>query len=211
MQPLGWPRELLKRAIKLSATPFDCGWHVTRYSMYKRIGAFFEGQSRSGKILSISGSDILHGMFRQQDSEIVVANYPEYNILSLPFPDESFDYVVSDQVLEHVEGHPQQAVDEQYRLLKPGGWLLLSTCLMNPIHGAPGDFWRFTPHGLRLLCQRFSYIDQAEGWGNAWVHIMQMVGVRGVPIPHATYHPLHWIATHNDPTWPVMTWIIARK
>lgn len=211
MRPLGWPREILKRAIKLSIKGFDCGWHVTRYSMYRRIGEFFAGQERTGRILSISESDALHDLFSKSSSQIVIANYPEYNVLDLAFTDESFDYVVCDQVLEHVEGDPQQAINEQFRVLRRGGWLILTTCLMNPIHGAPNDFWRFTPAGLRKLCGGFSHIEQAEGWGNAWVHLMQVIGVRGVPIPHARFHPLHRIAVYNDPTWPVMTWVIAQK
>lgn len=211
MRPLGWPRELLKRAIKLSTKGFDCGWHVTRYYMYGRIGDFFTPEPRAGRILSISESDALHSLFDQERSEVVVANYPEHSLISLGFPDASFDFVVCDQVLEHVEGNPQNAMDEIHRVLKSGGWAIVTTCLMNPIHGAPGDFWRFTPDGLRHLCRRFREIEQAEGWGNPWVHIMQMIGVRGLPIPHARNHPLHRIAMNNDPSWPVMTWVIARK
>jgi SAM-dependent methyltransferase len=145
MRPLGWPRELVKRAIKLSVKGFDCGWHVTRYSMYRRISTFFESERRAGKILSISESEALHRLFDADRSEVTLANYPEYNVLDLPFPEAAFDYVVCDQVLEHVEGDPQLAVDEQHRVLKPGGWMILTTCLMNPIHGAPGDFRRFAP------------------------------------------------------------------
>lgn len=211
MNPRGWPKELLKRTIKLSTKGFECGWHVTRYSMYLRIGEFMGKGTRHGKVLSISESDVLHNMFDSRRTEVVVANYPEYNVLYLPFENDSFDYVVCDQVLEHVEGNLQQAVDEQRRVLKPGGWLILTTCFMNPIHGAPGGFWRCTPSGLKLLCRQFRHIDQAEGWGNAWVHAMDHADVRGIPIPHAKYHPLHRIATHNDPRWPVMTWIIAQK
>jgi len=211
MDPKGWPRELLKRAIKLSTRGFQCGWHVTRYTMYRRLSAFMGDQTRFGRVLSISESNVLHGMFDAKRSQIVVANYPEYNVLSLPFADGSFDYVVCDQVLEHVEGSAQQAVDEQHRVLKPGGWLVLTTCLMNPIHGAPGDFWRFTPDGLKYLCRGFRHIEQAEGWGNPWVHLLDVAGVRGIPIPHARYHPLNKIATYNDPRWPVMTWVIAEK
>lgn len=38
----------------------------------------------------------------------------------LPFPEESFDYVISLQVLEHVED-PGPLLKEMYRVLKPGG------------------------------------------------------------------------------------------
>jgi hypothetical protein len=30
-------------------------------------------------------------------------------------------------------------------------------------------------------------------------------------VPHATWHPLHKVATRNDPQWPITTWIVARK
>ena len=41
-----------------------------------------------------------------------------------PFEDESFDEIVSKQVLEHLE-KPLEALDEVYRLLKPGGKMMI--------------------------------------------------------------------------------------
>ena len=45
---------------------------------------------------------------------------------SLPFADETFDAVVSIEVIEHVE-HPEKMASEMARVLKPGGCLILST------------------------------------------------------------------------------------
>lgn len=206
-----WGRELIKRAVKLSIRGLDCGPHITRYTMYGRLGEFFDAEPRTGRVLSISESEGIHDLFDRRKSQIVVANYPEYNILKLPFADDSFDFCVSDQVLEHIEGDPQQAVNETYRILKPGGWVIHTTCLMHPVHKAPGDFWRFTPDGLRQLCRRFSHIEQAEGWGNPLFYLVHLLQLRSVPIPHSKAHPLHWVASTNWEDWPVVTWIIARK
>jgi SAM-dependent methyltransferase len=43
--------------------------------------------------------------------------------LDLPFDDGSFDVVASIGLLEHFE-RPGRVLDEQWRMLKPGGWLL---------------------------------------------------------------------------------------
>jgi SAM-dependent methyltransferase len=44
----------------------------------------------------------------------------------LPFPDASFDVVISDWVLEHIED-PPQFTREVSRVLKPGGWFCART------------------------------------------------------------------------------------
>lgn len=48
------------------------------------------------------------------------------SVVSLPFPDATFDVVLSTEVIEHVT-HPPDAVKEFARVLKPGGHLVLST------------------------------------------------------------------------------------
>ncbi len=204
---------LVKRKLwELSFRGFKCGPHVTRYTMYKRLA---EVGSRlpfhEGRVLALSHSENLCATLGLRPTEVVEANYPEHNILSLNFPDESFDFVLSDQVLEHVEGNPQEAVDECWRILRRGGVACHTTCFINPIHGVPKDFWRFTPDALRLLSKKFSEIVECDGWGNfeAWLFIRD--GLRFQGIPHAGWHPANRLATRNDPLWPIVTWIVARK
>jgi SAM-dependent methyltransferase len=45
----------------------------------------------------------------------------------LPFPDSSFDVVLFTEVLEHFERHPEPALRECRRVLRPGGCLVLTT------------------------------------------------------------------------------------
>jgi SAM-dependent methyltransferase len=204
-------RDLARRALVLG---FACGPHITRYAMYKALENICadEGRGAGKKVLSISWSTALVVNIGLENAEIVEANFPEHNFLDLKaFPNDFFDVVVSDQVLEHVEGSPRVAFNQSLRVLKPGGVAVHTTCFINPIHGAPSDFWRFTPDGLRLLARDFSEIVCLGAWGNRIAWIVIFMGLRFVPVPHARWHPFHIIATRNSPPWPITIWIAVRK
>jgi SAM-dependent methyltransferase len=66
--------------------------------------------------------------------------------------------IAGTEVLEHTL-HPFNAVDEIYRMLKPGGLLFVSTPFNFRIHGPLPDCWRFTEHGLRALLLKFVILD----------------------------------------------------
>lgn len=60
------------------------------------------------------------------------------------FGAESFDVVVSTEMLEHAEDW-RGAVSNMKRVLTPGGLLLCTTRSPGfPLHDHPGDYWRFT-------------------------------------------------------------------
>jgi SAM-dependent methyltransferase len=75
-----------------------------------------------------------------------------------PIADENIGLVLNLESLEHIS-HPQKAIDEIYRILKPEGLLILTTVMHFKIHHAPKDYWRFTPEGLELLLARFKILD----------------------------------------------------
>jgi SAM-dependent methyltransferase len=68
----------------------------------------------------------------------------------IPYPDESFDLVFSDNVLEHLE-QPQQVFAEVARVLKPGGCFLFKT--PNKSHDMP-LIARLTPHKFHQYVNR---------------------------------------------------------
>jgi len=70
----------------------------------------------------------------------------------------SYDYIVCTEVLEHTL-QPFKAVNEIYRILKPMGYLFLSTPFNFRIHGPLPDCWRFTEHGLRELLKDFKILE----------------------------------------------------
>ena len=72
-------------------------------------------------------------------------------------PAKKYDFVVCTEVLEHTL-QPFAAIQEIFRILKPGGLLFLSVPFNFRIHGPLPDCWRFTEHGLRALLINFKII-----------------------------------------------------
>jgi SAM-dependent methyltransferase len=75
----------------------------------------------------------------------------------VPEPDASFDAVLSTQVLEHVED-PDLYLGEAFRVLRPGGSIVLSTHGIMYYHRDPEDYWRWTMPGLVRLLERHGFV-----------------------------------------------------
>lgn len=107
---------------------------------------------------------------------------------TLAAQDASFDMVVSFQVLEHV-WDVAAYLSESRRVLKPGGWLLLSTHGTWFYHPHPGDYRRWTGEGLRreVEAQGFRLLEMRAVVGPlAWSTILRSFGFalafRRVPV-----------------------------
>jgi len=83
-------------------------------------------------------------------------NYSQLDVIGrleeLPFPNGSFDHVLSIVVLEHTP-QPGRVIEEFQRVLKPGGMVHLVVPHMWEEHQKPYDFFRFTSGGIRYLMQ----------------------------------------------------------
>ena len=75
------------------------------------------------------------------------------DVLDPPIPDNSYDTIISNQVMEHVE-KPWMMIHHIARILRPGGMCILSAPFMAPFHANPTDFFRFTEQGMRSLCEK---------------------------------------------------------
>lgn len=97
---------------------------------------------------------------REYRSLDLKATHPDLDYLGdiqqMPLPDAQFDTVFSAEVLEHVPD-PNQALREVYRVLKPGGKLVMSIPHLMYLHNEPNDFYRYTKYGLRVLLERAGF------------------------------------------------------
>ncbi|MBN1902353.1 class I SAM-dependent methyltransferase [Candidatus Sumerlaeota bacterium] len=77
-----------------------------------------------------------------------------YDIHDLKFDDESFDIIVCNAILEHVE-NPQKAISELFRVLKKEGRVWIEVPFNQPYHPSPNDYWRVSPEGVKIWMKDF--------------------------------------------------------
>jgi SAM-dependent methyltransferase len=75
----------------------------------------------------------------------------------LPFANNSFDALLSTQVLEHTE-KLAETVREIRRVVKNNGLIFISAPMTFPEHDIPHDYWRFTRFGLKALFKDFEVL-----------------------------------------------------
>ncbi len=86
----------------------------------------------------------------------------------IPVENDLYDCVLSTAVLEHLE-EPQLAIDEAFRVLKPGGSAIYTMPLFWHLHEEPRDFFRYTKHGLRHLFEKTGFeIEEITPMSGYW-------------------------------------------
>jgi SAM-dependent methyltransferase len=79
-----------------------------------------------------------------------------FNGVKLEKPDSSVDAVICTQVLEHADQH-EELLREIYRVLKPGGRLIVTVPFVYEEHEQPFDFRRWTSFGLEKELRRVGF------------------------------------------------------
>ena len=92
----------------------------------------------------------------------------------LPLPNTQFDLIFCTQVLQYIP-NPRVVIGEIYRVLRPGGFLLLSVPFVFP-RDSELEYWRFLPGAIRLLLSAFSSIEVAPE-GNTIVGLIRTASI----------------------------------
>ena len=113
---------------------------------------------------------------------------------NIPFPDKTFDYLASSDVI-HYEGNETniaKAIDEYHRVLKPGGWLLLST--VAPDHTILKGSKIMAPHCYKIGLttdfrkgQQFFYFDSPRYLKHYFEKQFSNISVGRVTLDYFTY------------------------
>jgi ubiquinone/menaquinone biosynthesis C-methylase UbiE len=115
-----------------------------------------EAVLRGARVVSLDvGENLLAQVAKKCDSERIVGS-----VLDIPFPDESFDVIISTEVIEHTPD-PKKAVQEMHRVLKKDGILILTV---------PNRIW----HPAVIIANRLK-LRPYEGYEN-WVGWFELRG-----------------------------------
>ncbi|MBW4536110.1 MAG: class I SAM-dependent methyltransferase [Pleurocapsa minor HA4230-MV1] len=105
------------------------------------------------------------------------------DLVAIPVQDERFDYIVCNQVLEHLP-EPKQALKELCRVLKTGGEIICTTPFFYEEHLQPNDFYRYTQFGHAYLFKEAGFevekIEWLEGYFGTLAYQLE-VAYRSLP------------------------------
>lgn len=98
------------------------------------------------------------------------------DLLDLPFPDETFDVVFCNHVLEHIEDD-RKAMSELFRVLKKGGWGIVQVPMKNSLQETYEDFTIRDPKERQ---KHFGQYDHVRWYGMDYFSRLESVGFRAV-------------------------------
>ncbi len=142
-----------------------------------------------GAVLDIGGKkENKRGAFRPPVSKVESWRYanidestrPDYlcSAESLPLDNDSIDTFLMCEVIEHLE-HPEKVLSEAYRVLRPGGYGLLTMPFLYPVHADPFDFQRWTDTKLRTVLTNIGFeAVQLSPMGGTLAVVFDLVFVR---------------------------------
>lgn len=152
-------------------------FNSSRFRLRKENCKFAE-QIPEGAIVLDAGAgtqpyrDLLsHTQYETADFEKVDKEYAQStyvcDLKDIPVEDKRFDYILFNQVMEHLP-EPKAVLKELNRVLKPKGKLIYTGPFFYEEHETPYDFYRYTQFSLKKLFRESGFkierLDWVEGY-----------------------------------------------
>lgn len=121
-------------------------------------------------------------------------------------PADSASLVVCAQIFEHLR-RPHTAMEQLFRLVAPGGFVVWSAPLFSEIHGAPDDYFRYTPHGALALAEDAGFhvlLQYAPGG------LRELAGYL-LGLNAFYWEPQDLLTDHLGSSWPLQVYMLLVK
>jgi len=173
-----------------------------RVELNREFDAFFDGLDQVAlSVAEVSGTQYSQRPWRSY----AALEYPDFDLCQPPRQTETYDLVICNQVLEHVVD-PMRAARTLHDICKPGGTVVVGTPFLLRVHFHPGDYWRFTEDGMRVLLEHAGLeVLSTHSWGNR--------GCVKANLRSATRWAFYWPwrSLRNDPLLPIVVWAYATR
>jgi glycosyltransferase involved in cell wall biosynthesis/SAM-dependent methyltransferase len=106
-------------------------------------------EARDGLVLNLSAGGTNVRFNNVVEAEAAVFRHTDLlaDAHRLPFTDRIFDAVIALNAFEHFR-EPKRVARELFRVLRPGGKVLIRTAFLQPLHEKPWHFYNCTRYGL---------------------------------------------------------------
>jgi len=148
-------------------------FNSSRYRLWQENAAFAALVPNGALVLDAGSGDapyknlFQHAQYESADFEKVNKTYAPStyvcDLKSIPVKDCRFDFIIFNQVMEHLPD-PQLVLAELYRVLKAGGKMIYTGPLFYEEHEQPYDFYRYTQFGLRHLFNSTGFLIERLDW-----------------------------------------------
>ena len=148
----------------------------------------------------VTTADILDVDTKNEQANIYADLADAHNIKS-----NTYDTLIITHTIGLIPEH-EKAIAELYRILKPGGSLLLTVAALSPFVPDSSGYWRYTAKSVNFLLGKYFSLDKVkvESYGNAlagqafWVGMSQEdIGAENLKF--------------NDKRYPVIISAVAKK
>ena len=120
---------------------------ATQAALKDRLAA----EDASGKTAIVIGQSAdLARSLGLRETRLLVLDYPEFTLENLALLSDSCDFLIADRAL-HLSDSLDDAVQETLRVVRPGGWFVHTTSVLDLTLGLPWDLRRLGPAALRQL------------------------------------------------------------
>ncbi len=133
--------------------------------------------------LQCYGTDLAPGMIAVSQQKIPAGEFRVASFYEIPYPDDTFDYVVETNAVSGVSIDAEKVLAEMIRVCKPGGYVLLGDYCKAPKENLWTRFMEWLglrigdhPHDFAALFRNMGYQPEVENLG--WSGMYQFIRVQ---------------------------------